>query len=83
MLPEHPESPRPSRERTGSRSLGVLELPVVDAVADVSVDTSGIDLVSVDLATSELRDEHRRVHGALLAGEVAELLQESALDRFS
>jgi len=49
-----------------------LELPVVHAVADISVHSGRVDLVAVDLATSELRNEHRRVHGALLSGEIAE-----------
>jgi hypothetical protein len=39
--------------------------------------------VSLDLATSEFRDEHRGIHGALLSGEIAELLEESALYRLS
>lgn len=47
------------------------------------MDTSGIDFVSIDLSASELRDEHRGINGALLSGEIAELLEEPALDRFS
>jgi hypothetical protein len=60
------------------RSFRDLELPVVDAAADVSVDTGSVDLVPVDLAASELRDQHRRVHRSFLLGEIAEPLQESA-----
>ena len=74
---------RPSREKNECRSLGLLELPVFYRVADVSVDPGSVDLVSLDLATSEFRDEHRGIHGAILSGEIAELLEESALYRLS
>ena len=56
-----------------------LELSVVDGVANVSVDSGSVDLVSIDLSASELRDEHRRVNGAFLSGEVAELFQETSV----
>jgi hypothetical protein len=48
------------------RSFRDLELPVVDAVANVPSNASGIDFVSIDLSTCELRDEHRGIHRALL-----------------
>jgi hypothetical protein len=51
------------------RSFRDLELTVIDAVADVSVDSGPIDLVPADLTTSEFRDEHRGIHGALLSGK--------------
>lgn len=42
------------------------------------MDSGSIDLVTVDLATSEFRDKHRRVHGALFLGEIHEGLQKTA-----
>jgi hypothetical protein len=83
MLPEHPESLRPSREKISPRPLRLLELPVVDGVPNVSVNTSGIDLVSIDLSARELRDEHRGIHRGLLPSEIAELFEEPALHGFS
>src|SRR5713226_4917472 len=54
-----------------------LELAIVDGVADVSVDSGSVNLVPIDLATSELRDQHRGINGALLSGETAALFQET------
>jgi hypothetical protein len=63
------------------RSFGDLELPVVDAVPDVTSDPSSVNFVSVDLSSAELLHQRLRIHRSFLASEVARLKKESALDR--
>jgi len=45
-----------------------FELPVVDTVADVSVDSCCVDFVTVDLATSELLCHGRRGYDINFSG---------------
>jgi hypothetical protein len=72
---------QPDREGIEGRSFGDLELPVVDAVPDVASDPSSVNFVTVDLPSAELLHQGLRIHRSFLLGEVAELFQESALDR--
>ena len=70
--PECFQNTRSGHDRAGSKlypcSLGVLECPLSCCAVTVAVNASRVDLVPVDLVTSEFSDEHRRVHGALLSG---------------
>jgi len=65
MLPEHPESPRPSREKISPRSLGDhdLEDAVVSAIRNVTMDSVRRHLAAIELASVEFRDQHRYVYG--------------------
>jgi hypothetical protein len=75
-----PQAARGGRAVEG-RSFRNLELPVVDAVADVAMDTGRVDFVSVDVPPRELRDERSRIDRALLAGEIAKLLKGNRASR--
>jgi len=61
-----PELQRLGGDEKASHSPGHLELPMFEAVPDVPLHSSSIDLVSVNLTTSELRDQHLSVDGPFL-----------------
>lgn len=71
-----PVSLRPDRTGRVDRSFRDLELPVVDEVPNVAMDTRCVDLVPVDLAASKFRDQHRGIHRAFFPGEIAKLFLE-------